>query len=304
MGRRWTVAAVLSAAEEHLDKRDVASARLEAELLLAHSLRLSRIDLYVQFDRPLDEVERGAFKDLIRQRLTGKPLQYITGRQAFRRLTLRVEPGVFIPRPETELLVEKVIDALAKTPGSVAIAELGFGSGAISLSLAQELLDARVWAVDISTKAVAVARANAAAHNLEDKVEFVHGDLFEALPSAPAVGFDAIIANPPYIPTAEISGLQAEVKDFEPDAALDGGPDGLDFYARITKEAPSYLKDGGLVAFEVGLGQAGPVAGLLTRAGFSGVTVYNDYNNIERIVMAKVGDMLVRGERSEMRDQR
>ena len=288
---QWTLSAVLTAAKDYLVKNDLTSPQLEAELLLAHSLQLSRVELYVQYDRPLNEAEREKYKGLLRDRCSGKPLQYITGNQAFRRLNLRVGPGVFIPRPETELLVEKAIEEIAKYERSqeepLAIVDLGAGSGAICLSLAQELTGVHIWAVDISTQSLAVAEANAIAHGLEDKVTFLCGDLYSALPPPASKKYDFIIANPPYIPSGEIEGLQSEVRDHEPREALDGGSTGDVIYQRIISQASKYIKDRGAVAFEVGIDQSETVSERLANAGFTKVDVYKDYNGIKRIVIGR-----------------
>ena len=285
MSRLWTIGTVLAAAKEHLDKNNFAAAQREAELLLAYSLHLSRVDLYLQYDRPLSDSERASFKAVFKERLERKPLQYIIGNQTFRYLELRIEPGVFIPRPETELLVERIIDAVKGKSGSLAVLELGVGSGAVCLSLAKELPDVRVWAVDISAKSLAVAEANAVAHGLNDQVTLYHGDMFSALPAGAALKFDVVAVNPPYVPTADIDSLEPEVRDYEPLEALDGGPTGIRFYEAIVKQAPGYLRPGGLIAFEVGLGQAGTVGALLEEAGFSNIEIGRDYNGVDRTIL-------------------
>lgn len=283
------MAGVLTAAHEYLDKNNLTSARLESELLLAHALNLSRVDLYLQYDRLLDAGERKAFRLLLKERCAGKPLQYITGTQAFRYLNLKVEPGVFIPRPETEQLVEYVIKAVGRRSDradrELDILEFGTGSGAVCLSLAQELTSARVWTIDICEKSLAVAQANAADHGLNDKVVFYQGDLFEALPPSLETKFDVIVANPPYVPTADIDRLQTEVKDFEPGAALDGGPDGMVFYQKIAGQAPNFIKSGGLIAFEIGCDQADAITTCLRQAGFSSIAVHKDYGGTDRFVV-------------------
>ncbi len=285
MSQRWTVGNVLAAAHEYLVGQDLPGARLEAEKLLAHSLSLSRFDLYTQFDRPLDDDERGAYRLLLRARSSGRPLQHLTGRQAFRRLDLKMADGVFIPRAETELLVEKVLERAnaSRTP----VLELGTGTGAICISIATESPQTSVWTTDISQAALELAKTNAADHGVVDRIQFLQGDLFSPLPDG--VQFAAIVSNPPYIPTQEIETLSLEVRDHEPRAALDGGPSGLDFYERIIADAPARLQPAGLIAFEVGLGQASAVASSLAGAGFRDVEVTRDYGGIDRIVSAVWG---------------
>jgi release factor glutamine methyltransferase len=281
MTAQWTVGTVLTAAHQYLAERQFPAARLEAELLLAHSLKMSRFDLYMQYDRPLNESERGSFRELLKQRSSGRPIQHITGMQAFRHLNLKMTPGVFIPRPETELLVESVLAWLHKNiRGSVL--EIGAGSGAVCISLAVEAPHTEVWAVDISEPALALARANAEAHDVADRIVFLHGDLFAAVP--PGRRFSALVANPPYIPTDEIDKLSTEVRDHEPRAALDGGRSGLDFYQRAISGAPAVLGEGGLIAFEVGQGQADSVAAMLRSGGFGNIRISQDYAGIDRIV--------------------
>ncbi len=284
MSERWTVGTVLAAANEYLYGQALSGARLEAELLLAHSLALSRLDLYTQFDRPLSEEERTVYRRLLKERSTGRPLQHLTGKQAFRRLDLRMADGVFIPRSETELLVEAVLGWLRAREGVADVLEIGTGSGAICVSLAVEAPGTTVWSTDISEEALALAAANASAHGVEDCVHLVHGDLFSPAPAGQA--FDVIVSNPPYVPSGEIDSLASEVRDHEPRAALDGGPAGLDFYRRIISEAGRRLKAGGLLAFEVGIGQAQEVSAGLSTAGFEGIDIIRDYGGIERIVTA------------------
>lgn len=284
MSERWTVGTVLAAANEYLSGRDLPGARLEAELLLAHSLALSRFDLYTQFDRPLSEAERTIYRRLLKERSTGRPLQRLTGAQAFRRLDLQMADGVFIPRPETELLVEAVLDWLRGREGPADVLEIGTGSGAICVSLAAEAPGTTVWSTDISEAALTLAAVNARAHGVEDSIHLLRGDMFSSAPAGKA--FDVIVSNPPYVPSGEIDSLAREVRDHEPRAALDGGPAGIDFYRRIISEGRRWFKPGGLLAFEVGIGQAQEVAAGLATAGFESIDVACDYARIERIVTA------------------
>jgi release factor glutamine methyltransferase len=191
-------------------------------------------------------------------------------------------PGVFIPRPETELLVEHVLTWMKAAEGRDRILELCTGSGAICVSLAAEAPGAEVWTADISEAALALARTNAEAHDVAGRMRFLHGDLFAALPAGSR--FAALVANPPYIPSDEIDKLAPEVSRHEPRAALDGGPTGLDFYKRIIAGAPAVLEENGLIALEVGLGQAADVADMLRAGGFGGVEIAKDYAGIDRIV--------------------
>ncbi|MGH7480667.1 MAG: peptide chain release factor N(5)-glutamine methyltransferase, partial [Longimicrobiales bacterium] len=259
----------------------IENARLDAELLLAHVLGLRRLDLYLQFDRPLTEAEVALYRDATRRRLRREPLQYITGVAGFRELTLRVDGRVLIPRPETELLVGEVLrgagERAASSEQRVANSEqraanelraldIGTGSGAVALSLAREGGFAHVVATDLSTDALELARENAAAAGLSEAVDFREGALWDTV--RPGERFDVVASNPPYVADGDRSELAPEVADWEPAAALFGGTDGLDVIRPVVTGAPARLRPDGLLALEVGAGQADAVAALLEAAGF------------------------------------
>lgn len=280
----WTIGRVLEAATTFLQKQKIDSARLNAELLLAYCLGQSRIDLYLNYNQPLNKQERTAYKRLILQRAAGEPLQYLLGSQPFRYLNLTVEAGVFIPRPETEILVEQVIQWLKRTGRSkepLKILDIGTGSGAIALSLAYELSQAEVWATDISEQALALALRNASQYGLTKRLHFVYGSLFN--PLSKELCFDVIVSNPPYIKQKDLENLPQEVQK-EPKTALVGGIDGLDFYRAVAARFSDYLKKDGLLAFEVGEGQAREVGELFAAQGLS-YEIVNDYNGLERVVL-------------------
>lgn len=285
MTTQWTVGEVLSAARKFLSEKETPEARLQAEQLLAHSLNLTRFDLYTQYDRPLNKEERDRYRRLLKERSNGRPLQHLTGRQAFRRLTLKMAPGVFIPRPETEILVETILSGLGKG-GPPKILEIGTGSGAICVSLAVEVPGSRIWTVDISEPALDLARANAESHGVGERITFCRGDLFA--PIDEGLRFDALAANPPYVPSGELARLATEVRDHDPREALDGGELGLDFFKRISAGAPTFLRPGGLIAFEVGIGQAPAVAAILGSSGFGDIAVTKDYAGIERVITGRL----------------
>lgn len=230
------------------------------------------------------------FKSRLKQRTEGRPLQHILGSQPFRYLNLKVCPGVFIPRPETELLVEYAIATIRarfKDSESITFVDVGTGAGAIALSLVYELPNASGWAVDASELALSVAGENARAYGLEDKVNFVHGSLFDDLSKNLHSQVDLVISNPPYVCRREIGGLQTEIKDFEPHQSLDGGLDGLNFYREIVSSSPLFLKEDGFLALEIAKDQAEEVTDLIDKtAKFSCVKVYKDYNSIDRVVIA------------------
>ncbi|MGK7312153.1 MAG: peptide chain release factor N(5)-glutamine methyltransferase [Candidatus Longimicrobiales bacterium M2_2A_002] len=276
----------------HLAEKGIEEARLDAELLLAHVLGIRRLDLYLQFERPLEPDEVDAYREAVRRRAAREPLQYITGEAAFRELTLAVDPRVLIPRPETEVLVEEVLEfgrgvgegEGEATASRATILDIGTGSGAIVLSLLHEGPFERAVATDASEGALEVAAANAGRAGLADRVELRHGSLWE--PIGDGEEFRVIVSNPPYVADADRSTLEPEVGDHEPDAALFAGEDGLEVIRSIVAGAPAHLSRGGLLAVEVGLGQAGEVAALFRAAGFAAPRIAADLAGRERIVSA------------------
>jgi len=284
-----TVLEVIQRSADYLARKGVDSARLQAELLLAHVLHKPRLKLYLEFERVLSEPELAALRELVRRRGAREPLQYLVGSVNFCGLELAVNPAVLIPRPETELLAERAWTFLAGRAGApeapAAALDFGTGSGCLAIALAVHCPAARIWAVDLSPAALEVARANAARHGVEARIHFLPSDGFTALPAGER--FDLIVANPPYIPTAEIARLQPEVRDHEPRAALDGGPDGLAVIRRLVVESAPWLKPGGRLMIELGDGQAETATALLAAAGWSAVTVENDWTNRPRLLIAE-----------------
>jgi release factor glutamine methyltransferase len=278
----WAVLDVLRWTTAHFEKHGLASARLDAELLAAHAFGMSRIELYAHFDRPLAAAELASYRDLVSRRLAGEPVAYLLGHKEFWSLDLLVDSRVLIPRPDSETLVEEALDRIAGPGGR--IADVGTGSGALALALAKARPEAQVFATDISPEALDVARANA--ERLGLTVTFLQGDL--ARPLLLAGRFDLIVANLPYIPSADIDGLAADVRS-EPRLALDGGADGLALVRRLVAGAPEVLQPGGCLALEVGAGQAGAVADLLREASLGGVGSRRDLAGIERVVSGVKG---------------
>jgi release factor glutamine methyltransferase len=276
--RRRDAGPVSTVAEQALDLTRKAAAvftehgfdkpRLEAELLLAGVLGVGRLDLYLQHDRPVTAAELERYRVAVRRRLRREPLQYVLGTAAFRQLELHVDPRVLIPRPETEVLVGLVLDwsaAQRSEGGSAArVLDVGTGSGAIALSLAAEGEFERVVAVDVSIEALAAAQANAARLGLADDVEFRAGTLFDAVAGE---RFDIIVSNPPYVAESERAELAPEVRDHEPALALFGGPDGLAVVNALVAGTPPHLRDGGLLALEIGVAQGDAVLGLMRATG-------------------------------------
>jgi release factor glutamine methyltransferase len=274
---RWTA--------EYLGEKGFHNARLNGELLLSGVLGVKRLDLYLQFDRPLRPEELAEFKARLLRRAKREPLQYIEGEAHFRELRLRVDPRVLIPRPETEQLVQRVLDWAAARPG-LAAADVGTGSGAIALALATEGPFERVVATDVEAGALEAARANHAHAAPAAPVEFRLGSGV-----APLRGdrFDVLVSNPPYIGTGERDSLDEEVRDWEPATALFAGADGLDVIRELVAGAPAVLRPGGLLALEIGEGQGAAVAGLVgARGGFRSPRVEKDLAGRDRIVLAEL----------------
>lgn len=279
----WTIRRVLTWTTQHFDKKSVDSPRLTAEVLLAHVLGCDRVRLYVDLDRPLSKAELSTFRALIERRLQGEPTAYLTGKREFYGHTFKVDARVLVPRPETELLVEAILRHVPKD-APARILDLCTGSGCIAVTFAAERAQASVWATDLSKDACEVARENAETLGVGARVTILEGDLYAPLP--PEVKFDAIASNPPYIPSAEIPGLMAEVRK-EPLMALDGGADGLDLIRRIVAGARERLKPGGPLAMEITEHQGQPVSALLAAAGFEDVRVEKDLARLDRLVIAK-----------------
>ncbi|NLY51836.1 MAG: peptide chain release factor N(5)-glutamine methyltransferase [Firmicutes bacterium] len=281
---------LITIASQYLAGKGIDSARLDAEILLGHVLNMERIDLYVRFDQPLEKAEVDAYRVAIARRARRMPVAYITGSKEFYSLEFKVDSHVLIPRPETELLVEVVLNWLAERPETKCkVVELGTGSGAIAVSLAHTLTrDAgkapRIYATDISGPALEVAKENVNRWEMGDIVELFEGDLYSALPSGLESEIDVIVSNPPYIPTNELKGLAPEIVRYEPVGALDGGPDGLALYPRIFAEGRKFLRQGGLVAVEIGHGQGQAVMSIARDLGYTELELHRDYGDRERVV--------------------
>lgn len=268
---------VLTRTSEWFRQRGIPSPRMEAELLLAHVLGIDRVRVYLEFDRPMGEAELASLRELVRRRGNREPLAHVLGVKEFYGRPFTVGPGVLVPRPDTETLVEAVLPHLAGDP--VYLADIGAGSGCIGLSLALERPGLRLYAVDRSEPALACTRANVARHGLKERVAVLRGDLLAAIPEKRPI--DWVVSNPPYIPSAEIAALQPEVREHEPRLALDGGADGLDAYRRLLPEALRRARVG--LAVEVGAGQAPAVAAMCAPWP---VEIVKDLAGIERVVRA------------------
>jgi release factor glutamine methyltransferase len=276
------LAEVLRRSTQYLEDRGSPTARLDAELLLAHGLGVSRIELYTGHDRPLSESELEVCRELVRRRGDREPVAYIVGTRGFRHLDLKVDSCVLVPRPETELVVDRCLELLRGVE-QPAVLDVGTGSGAIALAIASELPAARVTATDISPAALDVAWANAVALGLA--VEVRRGDLLDGLDDR---RFDLIVSNPPYVSEQEIEDLEPEVAVHEPRLATVAG-DGLDAYRRLLPDAREHLAEGGWLVLECGAGQAAWLSGELGRLGYGSIDIARDLAGTERVVSARWG---------------
>jgi release factor glutamine methyltransferase len=280
----WTILRLLNWTTEFLKKKSAESPRLDAEVLLAHVLECPRVKLYTGYDEEVGERDRASYRELVRRRAEGAPVAYLVGRKEFFSLSLAVSPAVLIPRPDTETVVVEFLNQLKDRP-DVSAVDVGTGSGAIALACASQHPTARLIATDISPDALAVARKNAEALGLADRITFVAGDLLE--PVAARGPFDAILSNPPYIRSGEIPELEPGVRDFEPRLALDGGPDGLRVVGRLIEQAVPLLKPGGHLILEIGTAQEQPVRNLIAaQAGLDLAPTLRDAANHPRVLRA------------------
>jgi release factor glutamine methyltransferase len=283
-----TVLEAIQRSTEFLAKKGVDSPRLQAELLLAHLLKQPRMRLYLEFERVLPPAEVDGFRELIRRRGQREPLQHIIGSTSFCGLEMAVSRDVLIPRPETELLAERAWTFLNQlstlNPQPSTVLDFGTGSGCLAIALACKCPAAEVYAVDISPEALALARQNATRHSLAERIRFLQGDGFAALPER--MRFDLIISNPPYIPSGDIASLQPEVRDYDPHCALDGGADGLDYGRRLAAESAPFLKPHGQIMLEFGDGQAERLREVFQQQKWIVESIEEDYTHRLRILVA------------------
>jgi len=271
-------------ASRYLEENGIVKPRLNAELLLAHSTGRNRTELYAYPEMPVTADCREGFIAVVRRRAAHEPLQYITGTKGFRYLELQIDPRALIPRPETEMLVERAVKVLRAAPGHPVVADVGTGSGCIALSLARECPAAVVYATDISADALAVARANACRLALDGVVSFRLGDLCDALDKELAGRIDLIVCNPPYIRERDFPSLPPEVREHEPYVSLVAGPEGTEVHRRLMEQAPFWLAASGRLLLEGGEDQVGGLADAAAGLGYGAVKVHPDLGGRPRIV--------------------
>ncbi len=286
--QEWTVLKALRWTTTYFSEKKIENPRLQAELLLANALGFSRVDLYLNYDRPLSIKERKVYRQAIKERLQGVPLQFITGIQPFRHLILDIREDVFIPRPETEILVEKALEVITDQGKDYEVLDLGTGTGAVALSLAYEKEKLLVIASDISLKALILAKKNCRKYNLEDRVKFLQANFFKPIKEQDEGLFNIIISNPPYVPTKDKEKLPPEVAIYEPEKSIFGGEDGLDFLKHIILNTHQYLRNNGYILLEIGHDQAEAVKQImLESAMYNDIEVFKDLANRDRVIRAR-----------------
>lgn len=273
---------LLALSTAYLEERGCDNPRLDAEVLMGHVLKVDRLHLYLNLDRPLETEEVDKYRCLIGLRGRRNPVAYLTGTKEFYSNEYKVTEDVLVPRPETELLVDQAV-ARIKTLDLPQVLDLGTGSGIIGVSIALLVPQSQVLAVDISQPALDIARENADRLGVTDQLSFLQSDMFEKIPERK---FHLICSNPPYIPSLDLEMVEKEVQ-LEPQIALDGGPDGLDFYRTLTSEAPQYLHKGGFLILEIGYDQGKAIADLATVHGFSNCQILQDYAGNDRVVIMR-----------------
>jgi release factor glutamine methyltransferase len=285
----WTIKKLLDWVTEYLTKSNVDSPRLSAELLLSHITGLHRIELYTNFGRVLAKDKLDRLHGLVKRCAAQEPVQYLVGKTEFYSMEIKVSCDCLIPRPETELLVERAIDFLRSRNGVSAVCDLCTGSGCIAAAIAKNQPDVKITATDICDKALAVAAENIKHHGLSKKINLLCGDLFAPIiEGMDETKFDLVVSNPPYVSAAQFDKLEVRVKDYEPKGALFAGDEGLDIYERITEQIGEHLKEDGALILEIGFAQGDAVKELLENTGlFAKIVVEKDFSNNDRVVTAK-----------------
>ena len=286
--QNWTIQKLLNWVTEHFADKGIDSPRLSAELLLSHILAMKRIELYTQFDKPVHKQQLDRLHDLVERAGQHEPVAYLTGKTEFYSLELNVTPDCMIPRPETELLVERAIEFLRKRTGKQFICDLCTGCGCIAIAIAKNFTDADIIATDISDAALNIAAKNVEKHQLGERIRLLCGDLFDAFVPQLDVGkFDLIVCNPPYVSAPEFEKLDKNIKDYEPKLALFAGDDGLKIYRRVIEKADRFLKPDAALMLEIGYAQGPAIKELLEQTGsFAEIKIEKDPNGNDRIATA------------------
>jgi release factor glutamine methyltransferase len=280
-----TVLESINLSTQYLNQKGIESPRTNAELLLADILNCKRLDLYLSFERPLSEDEVQKYREQIKRRGNFEPLQYVIGKVEFYGLELKVNPSVLIPRQETELMVENILNQFQKEEKLI-ILDIGSGSGNITIALAVNLPSSKIVSTDVSEEALQVAKENSERHMASERIKFVkHNILKNDLSSFPM--FDIVVSNPPYVSKESYSTLQKEIKNFEPGIAVTDEKDGLTFYREITAKVCTKLKENGKLFFEVAHGQREEVVEIMTKNNFKNIGVIKDYQNIDRVIFGE-----------------
>ncbi len=284
----WTIQKLLNWVTEYFTEKGIDAPRLSAEWLLSHVLGLKRIELYTQFNKIVGQEQLSQLHELVKRAANQEPIAYLTGKKEFYSLEIEVTNDCLIPRPETELLVERAIEFLRTRSGDQSICDLCTGCGCVAVAIARNFANCRIVATDISDKALAVAEKNVAKHGLMNRIKLLQGDLFE--PVIAGLGpakFDLIVSNPPYVSEPEYEKLPPNVKNFEPKSALIAGKDGLDIINKIISDTNGYLKPSGTLMLEIGNEQGKAVHALLESSGyFDTVKIEKDYSNLDRLAVA------------------
>jgi len=285
----WTIASLIQWGSAYLEDKGFESPRLNVELLLAHALRCRRIDLFLNFEKPLSPEELARFKELLKRRLTHEPLQYITGEAHFMGLVFSVDRRVLIPRPETEILVERTIDLLrgGSADEPLTVLDIGTGSGNISVSIAHYVKNVHVTAIDVSDDALTVARHNASQYRVDDRIVFQRADIFTDIAKLSLREFDCIVSNPPYITRDQSNTLVPEIIQYEPSIAVFGDESGMLFFRRIAEVGKHLLRTGGWVLVETAYDQASDVKSIFDLQGYRAIQIFKDYDGNDRVVQSQ-----------------
>ncbi len=283
-----TVLEAINLSAEYLEKKGIESPRLNAELLLADILGCRRLSLYLSYDRPLKKEEVDKYREYISRRGGFEPYQYIIGKVEFFGLELTVDENVLIPRPETEILVEKLLNKIKDIDKKeIRVLDIGTGSGNIALALAVNSENIVADALDVSEEAISVARKNAVKLDVSDRINFSILNVLENDYKPENLKYDVIVSNPPYVGSDEYGGLQEEIVKYEPRIALTDEKDGYSFYSRITSIAEDLLHEGGVLCYELGIGQAEKVEEIMTAGKFRDISIIDDYLGVKRVIMGE-----------------